>query len=138
MRVSQRTDYALRALVLLSLQHEGAVIAAGTLAQRLTLPRRFVEQQLSELARAGIVRSSRGAGGGYSLTRAAVDITVEQVVSALQGEVLDVPRVKGSSVSEMWSDAARSLSDALTSVTLADLADRQREIDAAAEPMYYI
>ena len=61
MRVPQRLDYALRALVLLALQPEGEYIAAGDLADHLGLPRRFVEQQVTALVAR---RASCGAGAG--------------------------------------------------------------------------
>jgi len=138
MRVSQRVDYALRALVLLAMQPEGAHVAAGDLADRLNLPRRFVEQQMTALARAGVVTCRRGASGGCALTRKPTQISVRDVVLALDGEVLDVPQRSDSAAAEVWQAAAESLSDSLAGVDLASVAKRQREIDAAASPMYYI
>jgi Rrf2 family protein len=138
MRVTQRLDYALRALVLLAAQPPGTHTAAGQLADDLGLPRRVVEQQISELARAGIVESRRGARGGCALARPADQITVRDVVDALQGVTLDVPHVSGSAVSEMWAGAAKAFSSHLGSVSIADLSVRQRALDAGAAPMYYI
>jgi Rrf2 family protein len=138
MRVSQRLDYALRALVLLATQPDGTYVAAGDLAQHLDLPRRFVEQQITSLAHAGIVECRRGAGGGCALARAALFVSVADVVRALHGDVLDVPRRRESATTEMWESAATTLEAHLGAVTLADLAARQREIDADAHTMYYI
>lgn len=138
MRVSQRLDYTLRGLTLLAQLPPGTYVAAGEIADTLGLPRRFVEQQFSALARAGLVDCRRGAGGGCALTRLPADVTVGQVVRAVQGTVIDVPRVTGSAVSEMWSGAAAALESALDGVTLADLATGQKELDAQAAPMYYI
>lgn len=138
MRVPQRLDYALRALVLLALQPSGEYVAAGDLAERLSLPRRFVEQQVTALARAGIVRCRRGASGGCALARPADEIAVLDVVEAVQGAVLDVPHVTGSAASALWGDAAEYLQGFLATVTLAELAERQRELDGAATPMYWI
>jgi len=138
MRVSQRLDYALRALVLLAMQPDGEHVAAGDLADRLNLPRRFVEQQVTALARAGVVECRRGASGGCALARPAADISVGDVVIALHGHVLDVPLQSGSAAAEVWQDAARSLERFLADVDLAAIALRQRELDALAAPMYYI
>jgi Rrf2 family protein len=138
MRVPQRLDYALRALVLLALQPFGEYIAAGDLAERLSLPRRFVEQQVTALARAGIVRCRRGASGGCALARPADEIAVLDVVEAVQGAALDVPHVTGSAASAMWGDAAEHLQGFLATVSLAELAERQRTLDGAATPMYWI
>jgi len=137
-RVSQRLDYTLRGLTSLAQLPPGTYIAAGELANALGLPRRFVEQQFSALARAGLVDCRRGAGGGCTLTRPSADVTVGEVVRAVQGTVIDVPRVTGSAVSDMWSRAAAALESALDGVTLAGLASRQKELDAQAAPMYYI
>jgi len=138
MRVSQRLDYALRALVALAALAPGAAVAAGEVADRLGLPRRFVEQQITLLAKSGLVVSQRGARGGCVLARPAQEITVADVVEALQGSVLDVPAVTDSAASEMWAAAAAHLRKALASTTLADLAARQRQIDSARVPMYHI
>jgi Rrf2 family protein len=137
-RVSQRLDYAVRALTALAQQPAGVYVAAGDIADALGLPRRFVEQQFTGLARAGIVDCRRGAGGGCALLRPADEITVGEVVRAVQHLVLDVPHVTGSAVTEMWVAASASLELALHDTTLADLAARQRELDAEVAPMYYI
>jgi DNA-binding IscR family transcriptional regulator len=59
------------------------------------------------------------------------------VVKALQGDVLDIPRSSGSATVEFWETAARALEDRLQSVTLADLALRQAQLDAETAPMYF-
>lgn len=138
MRVSQSLDYAVRALVLLALQPTGAYIAAGELADRLGLPRRFVEQQVTALSRAGIVQCRRGASGGCALARQASDVSVLDVVQAIQGDVLDVPRVTGSAASALWQEAADELGRYLGSMSLEVLAERQRELDCAEVSMYWI
>lgn len=138
MRVSQRLDYALRALTLLAQQPPGTSVAAGELAGRLGLPQRFVEQQITALARADIVASRRGAGGGCALSRPAAEISVRDVVDVIEGSVLDVPHTSGSAVAEMWQTAADRLGDTLGEITLADLSTRQRELDETAADVYYI
>lgn len=138
MRVPQRLDYALRAAVQLALLPEGEHIAAGDIADHLGMPRRFVEQQMTALAHAGIVRCRRGATGGCALARPASEVSALAIVRAVQGDVLDVPRVSGSAASDLWSDAADALGEFFAGVTLADLAKRQRELDGSATPMYWI
>jgi Rrf2 family protein len=138
MRVPQSLDYSVRALVLLALQPPGDYIAAGELANHLGLPRRFVEQQVTALSRAGIVQCRRGASGGCALARPAGEIAVFDIVQAVQGDVLDVPRVTGSAASALWQDAADEFGRFLQGVTLEDLAERQRELDGAGASMYWI
>jgi Rrf2 family protein len=138
MRVSQRLDYAVRAAVLLAGQPKGQYVAAGELALRLGLPRRFVEQQITELARAGIVTCRRGSTGGCRLARPAEDISALDIVLALNGEVLDVPRQPGSAVAEFWAGTAVALEERLAGTTLAGLLERQISLDAEHAPVYYI
>ena len=138
MRVSQRLDYVLRALAAMARREEDAPVVAGDLAADLRLPKRFLEQQLTFLGKRGIVSCQRGAGGGCVLSKPAEEITVAEVVEAMQGEVLDVPHTSGSAVAEMWRGAADALHSSLENVTIADLAARQAEIEAEAAPMYYI
>jgi Rrf2 family protein len=138
MRVSQRLDYAVRALTALARRPGGGPVVAGDLAEELNLPKRFLEQQITALAKRGLVTCQRGASGGCGLARPAASITVADVVLAMQGDVLDVPHTTGSSVAEMWQAAAESLTVALAGVTLQQLADRQAALEAAGGPMYYI
>jgi Rrf2 family protein len=138
MRVSQRLDYTVRGLTALAQRPYGTFVAAGEIADELALPRRFVEQQFTELARAGIVDCRRGAGGGCTLARPAEEISLLEIVRAVQGAVLDVPHVTGSSVSEMWAATAASLELVLGEANLRDLAQRQTALDAETSPMYYI
>lgn len=138
MRVSQRLDYAMRAMVLLAAQPPGAFTAAGDVAERLGLPRRFVEQQITELARAGVVECRRGASGGCRLMRPAAEITALDVVNALHGEVMDVPQQNDSATAELWQQAAMAMAGFIGEVTLEQLAARQKQLDHKASPMYFI
>jgi len=138
MRVSQRLDYTLRLLVALARTPHGGPAAAGDLAAALGLPRRFAEQQMAALVKSGLTTSRRGTGGGYSLGRSASEINVLDVVRAVQGDALDVPRSAGSATAEFWAGTASALEEQLGSTTLAELAHRQAELDARAAPMYFI
>ncbi|GAB4287336.1 MAG: RrF2 family transcriptional regulator [Coriobacteriia bacterium] len=137
MRISQRLDHALRALTELALAPEGEPVPARAIADALGLPRRFLEQQMTELARAGLVSCRRGTGGGCALARPADDITLSEVVRAVEGTIIDVPATSGSAASEAWSALARAMGDHLSKTTLAEVAARQRELRPRA-PMYYI
>lgn len=138
MRVSQRLDYTLRGLVALAEHPPGAFVVAGDLADQLGLPRRFLEQQFTAIRKRGLLASQRGAGGGCALAKPASKITVGDVVRALQGDVLDVPHVTSSAVSEMWAEVAADMAASVDRITLAQLAERQAEIDHEKSPMYYI
>ncbi len=138
MRISQKLDYTVRGLVALAGLAPGTTVVVGDLADRLGLPRRFLEQQFTVISKRGLVACHRGAGGGCMLARAPETITVGDVMSAIEGEVVDVPHVAGSATSEMWSEMASGIERIAGEITLADLARRQSAIDADRTPMYYI
>lgn len=138
MRVSQRLDYTLRMLIALARVPAGTNAAAGELAESIGLPRRFGEQQMTGLAKTGLVDSRRGTGGGVSLTRHPSEITLLDIVRSAQGDALDVPKDRASAAAEFWAQTAVTLEEWLASTTLQDLADRQAELDASKEMMYFI
>lgn len=138
MRVPQRLDYAVRVLTALADRPPAEPAVAGELAETLRLPRRFVEQQLTALAKAGVLNARRGAGGGFAFARPPERVSVADVVRALEGAVLDVPHTTDSAVTEMWSIAAAALEDHLESVTVRQLADRQAALDFGRGAMYHI
>lgn len=138
MRVSQRLDYSLRLLIALAQQESGTPVSAGELAERLGLPRRFLELQATALAKHDLIECRRGTGGGCTLALPAESITVADVVRAVEGALLDAPLAPGQASTETWQAAGRALGGHLASVTLADLAARQRVLDAERIPMYFI
>ena len=138
MRVSQRLDYSLRLLTALAQQPPGTLSGAGELAESLGLPRRFLELQANALAKRGLIECKRGTGGGCALARPAENITIVDVVEAIDGSVFDAPLATGTAASEVWRQAGTVLGDYLASVTLADLAARQGALDAKRAPMYFI
>lgn len=138
MRVSQAADCALRALVELARAGGDVPVPAGAVADRLRLPRRFCERQVTALARAGLVRCRRGGGGGCALARPASAITVADALRATEGSLLDAPRTSGSATAEAWLAAAVALGETLSSISIADLAARQSALDSESAPMYHI
>jgi len=137
MRVSQRLDYALRTLVEVA-RAGGTAVPVGELADAMGLPRRFVEQQMTTLAKHGIVVNKRGSGGGCVLAKSDAQTTVGEVVRAIQGTVLDVPHTSGSAVAEMWDRAAETLELALDSETISELVARQEILMRDSSAMYFI
>ena len=89
MRVSAKADYAIRALVELAAGADGPV-KAERIAQAQEIPIKFLENILGELRNAGLVRSQRGADGGYWLARPAEEISLAQVIRAVDGPLANV------------------------------------------------
>ena len=87
MKVSTRGDYASRALLSLALHRDDGPTSVRDIADRTGLPQPYLEQILLALKGAGLVRSKRGAGGGYVLSRDPSEITLAQIVSAVDGPI---------------------------------------------------
>src|SRR5437762_9964683 len=91
MRVSAKADYAIRASVELAhAESEGRPIKGERIAQAQEIPLKFLENILGDLRHAGLIRSQRGAEGGYWLARRADEITVADVVRAVEGPIANV------------------------------------------------
>lgn len=89
MEISAKSDYAVRALLALAAQAPDLVKIDVVVGEQ-KLPRKFVEAILGDLRRAGIVRSMRGADGGYALARPATDISIGSVIRAVDGPLAEV------------------------------------------------
>ena len=132
MRVSAKTDYALRAAVELAAAHgDGTPVKGERLATSQAIPLRFLENILLQLRHAGIVESRRGADGGYRLARTPEEITLADVIRAIDGplagvsgqrpETLDF-RGTSEPLRDVWIAVRASLRGVLEGVTLADVA----------------
>ena len=130
MRVSAKADYAIRAAVELAAAGEGP-IKGERLAQAQEIPSNFLENILSDLRNAGIVASRRGADGGYWLARPAAEISLADVIRAVDGPLANVRGVRSEQVvyqgsaeplRDVWIAVRACLRSVLENVTLADLA----------------
>jgi len=135
-RVSQKTEYALRAMVELALRDGQGSIPAREIADAQGIPLRFLEQQLSTLHKAGLVESFRGAGGGCRLARAAPEIPVADVVDAMEGNLYPMYCLDEHDhtcfqdgrcgLQDLWSDVDLAVRGVFERTTIADLAVRHR------------
>jgi len=145
--VSTRGDYASRALLSLALRCEGAgPTSVRDIAERTGLPQPYLEQILLALKGAGLVRSKRGVGGGYVLARPPVEITLGQIVAAVDGPIVagdfGEPHANGACdhegqcvLLEVWDDVGRHMRHHLDSFTLADMVERAQGRAYAAPPL---
>jgi Rrf2 family protein len=131
MRISARADYAVRAAVELAAADEGRPTKGDAIAQAQGIPLKFLENILGDLRHAGIVRSQRGADGGYWLARAADQITVADVIRAVEGPLASVRggppedvayAGAAESLASVWIAVRASLRSVVERVTLADVA----------------
>ena len=131
MKVSTRGDYAARALLSLALHESDRPTSVKEIAERTNLPQPYLEQILLAVKGAGLVRSKRGVGGGYVLARPPAEITVRDVVEAVDGPIAlngcvlwpeDCRRSADCRMHEVWVLAQQRMMDVLGEVTLAQLA----------------
>jgi Rrf2 family protein len=128
-QISAKTDYAIRALLNLA-AHEPELVKVDTIVREQGLPRKFVEAILGELRRAQIVRSQRGADGGYALARPAAEITLGSVIRAVDGPLAEVRGLRpheteysgvAEHLPEVWVAVRSSLRRVLDEVSLAQV-----------------
>lgn len=144
MELSSKSEYALLALLeLVEVHDQGEPLHVRHIASQQGIPDRYLEQLLASLRRAGIVRSQRGAKGGYLLARAPWMISVFEVVNCIEGgEQPSTPAapcrtLDGAVAVELWQEARCAADRVLQCCSLQDLAARRaarRQLDI----MYYI
>lgn len=136
MRISAKSEYAIKAMLDLALHFEKGLIPIQEIAARQGIPQRYLEQVLLLLKRAGFLVSKRGAAGGYHLVRPPHEISVGEVLRAIE----ELPVVLDSSggLQELWRDILDAVSGVVDGVTFADLCKRVEERAGAAQPMYHI
>ena len=127
MQISAKTDYAVRALLLLA-SRSPDLVKVDVLTEQQGLPRKFVEAILSELRRAGLVRSQRGADGGYALAQPADEITIGAVIRVVDGPLAEVRGLRphettytgvAQHLPDVWVAMRASLRTVLDETTLA-------------------
>lgn len=143
MKLSTRGRYGVRAMLELAMQSGTGPVPLRDLASRQEISAKYLEQLLIPLKAAGLVKSIRGARGGYLLAHESTAISLYDIVRALEGplspvECLEDPtfceRVGGCTVHLVWGEMGKILVDFLTQMTLADLVERQRQKDQSCRP----
>ncbi|WP_166975101.1 RrF2 family transcriptional regulator [Brevibacterium atlanticum] len=133
MRVTTKSDYALRALIEIAAQGDGAPISADELGRRQDIPKGFLQAILADLRRVGILTSVRGKSGGWRLTKPAAEVSVADVIRAVDGPLVSIYGQRPENVSydataaslqQVWIAARYSLRDVLEHVTIAHLAEK--------------
>ena len=133
MNVTAKTDYAVRAMAELGAA-DGALVKADRIAEAQDIPRHFLDNILNDLRRAGIVATQRGAEGGSRLARPAAEITIADVMRAMEGPLAAVRDIRPDQLSyegpaealpEVWVAVRASLRNVLEKVTIADVVSKQ-------------
>jgi Rrf2 family protein len=144
MRISAKADYAVRAVVELAAADDEKPVKAERIATAQGIPLNFLENILGELRHAGVVRSHRGAEGGFRLAKPAAEVTVADVIRAVEGPLASVrgappeeAKYSGAATNlpRVWIAVRVNLRRVVEHVTIADIADGKlpAAIDKLAE-----
>lgn len=137
MKVSTRGRYGLRAMIELAKNENSGAIPLRIIAERQDISEQYLEQLFVNLRNAGLVKSVRGANGGYLLKGSPEDITVKEILTALEGPINIVDCVADESLCdfsnkcathELWIELREKIEELLASITLEDLRQRSLQL----------
>ena len=147
MKLSTKGRYGLRAMVDMAIYSKGEHVSINSIAERQGISANYLEQVFSTLRKAGLVKSVKGAQGGYSLSQTPQEITIGSIIRALEGDMQIVDE-KDSNDSEttiqriikksVWDKMNQSLNELLDSITVEDLVNDYNKESGIDGEMYYI
>jgi Rrf2 family protein len=152
MKLSLRGEYALRALIVLGLNYGSSVVRIQTISDQQNIPKRFLEQILSDLKSAGIVESKRGITGGYRLSKPPDKISLALVIRHIEGPLAPVscvsekfyarcscPNESRCGIRSVMKDVREAIVEILEKVSVAELCDRVKQLQGVqANPLDYV
>lgn len=148
MKISTKSRYGIRALIDLAVNSRNGQVSLINIATRNQISPNYLEHVFSSLKRGGIVRSVKGAQGGYVLADSPENITVETIIETLEGDYIierespsnDILCDTVSAVMDdlLWQRLNREMQETLRSITLADLVDEFTKRYETEQNMYYI
>jgi Rrf2 family transcriptional regulator, cysteine metabolism repressor len=142
MRISMKGDYGIRAMLDLAERFGQGPVQSETIAKRQSISDAYLDQLLTLLRRAGLVRSVRGPHGGHELAKPAGEITLMEVLNALEGNVLPMGPDSSTELltvrvqQEVWQKVRDETQRILSGTTVQDLLERQRALTSPSR--YYI
>jgi Rrf2 family iron-sulfur cluster assembly transcriptional regulator len=123
MRLSTKSRFAVNAMIDLGLRESGGPVALAAIAARQQISLSYLEQLFARLRRSGLVESTRGPGGGYTLGRAAVAVSLADIVNAVE----DPAAESESPTASLWASLDGVMLRHMATITLAQLIDEQRQ-----------
>ncbi len=141
MKLSTKSTYGLRAMLNVAMESDGTAVPISDISKNEGISVQYLEQLLNKLRREGLIESVRGPKGGYMLSKDPVDITVADIVKALEGEIrlshcVSSAKMPGANCKKtrscvpklVWLKLSNAINDCLASMTLADLCGEARKI----------
>jgi Rrf2 family protein len=141
MLVSMKGDYGIRALTELALRYGEGPIQSSAIAARQGVPEPYLDQLLTALRRAGFIRSVRGPQGGHALVKDPREVRLSDVLVALEGSLAPIsclddpagcPKADRCGLQEVWERVYAAITEILDSITIADLAEKERAAGSVA------
>jgi Rrf2 family protein len=136
LKISQKLEYAMRAMIELAARREDGLVPAREIAVAQQIPLRFLEQQLGALHKAGLVQSARGAGGGCRIARDPAEIRVANIADAIEGQLFPMFCLEPSDhtcfqdsqcgLQGFWGDVALAIQRVFEETSVADLLERHQ------------
>jgi Rrf2 family transcriptional regulator, cysteine metabolism repressor len=137
MSLSQKCQYALRAVFEMALRHGQGPVPVGQIAEQQEIPARFLELILVQLKQAGYIESRRGVQGGYSLAVLPKDLSVGDIIRTIEGPLLPVKRSEdptgrkmpppgGFAFARLWDRAEKAVADVYDTTSMQDLMDAEQ------------
>ncbi len=148
MNFTAREEYGLLAVLHLGLHGSSEAVQSREIACAEEIPEQFLEQVMAALRRAGVVRSIRGASGGYVLARPAREVTAGDVLRALSGPIVPIrcldagaercERLENCVITDLWQRVESGILKVLDSTTIQDLVDQRMRREEQASFMMHI
>ena len=141
MKLTTKGRYAVTAMLDLAIQQDAGSVCLSDIAERQEISLSYLEQLFARLRKTGLVKSVRGPGGGYSLNKSADQLSIAEIINAVDEEV-DITACNGSKnchqdnmrclTHDLWSDLSNKIQDYLQDISLGDLIKRQSVQSIAA------
>jgi len=147
MRISTKGRYGTRAMLDIALHSDEGLVHLKDVAGRQEVSKKYLEHLVARLEADGLLRTVRGAGGGIALTKSPSEMTVLEILQALEDplaplQCIDRPEIcsrsAGCGARDLWTELGDVIAGFLASVTLGELCERQRRKDRPAAPTYSI
>ena len=147
MKLSTKIRYGTRAMLELAVQYGKGPIELKEISKRENISLKYLEQLITPLRSAGLVKSVRGSKGGYSLAKSPSEIRLGDLVEILDGPIHlteclsdpeGCPRSPFCVTREIWEDVSNSVSQILHSMTLEEMVNRRKEKEGLISPTYQI
>ncbi|MEZ0537989.1 Rrf2 family transcriptional regulator [Caldicellulosiruptoraceae bacterium PP1] len=149
MKLSTKGRYGVRAMFDLALHYQEGLISLKSIAERQDISEHYLEQLIAILKKAGLVKSSRGAQGGYTLSKEPSKITIGEILRVLEGSLspsecidddmkVNCPRAEMCVTKKVWEKVKDAVANVVDNITLGELVEDYKKMASKDSYMFYI